>query len=446
MGGGSAIRSRIRFATRPLPWLAIAGDGAARLAIGPRWSGLPLLAACPAIASAADGLLATVAAGVASLAVYLAFVLATRPVVRLPGSRSQVMTEAAIAGVTAACALASMARRRREAELSQAREIADITQRVLLRPVPRRAGPLRLAAWYWSASTGAQVGGDLYEVVSTPRHVRLVIGDVEGKGLPALQTAACVLGVFREAAHEEDSLCAIASRIDASLARQFGDEQFATAVFAQVSPDGRRVELLNCGHPPPLLLSPARPRFIDTGTTGLPLGLSALGAGPRILVMIPFAPGEDILFYTDGISEARNKTGDFFPLADSPALRGPPDPDTLIERLSNEVTRHVGHDPDDDAALLLIARPPPPPLAPPWRRASLSPDAVIADCRGDGQSSTRWWQTGHSGTNRCQARPHLRSFPDGAKHHAGLGEDRVSAGARRPGTRRGRARRSLPIG
>ena len=347
---------------RPLPWLAIAGEGTARLALGPRWGGLRLLAVTPAIASAADGMLATVAAGIASLAVYLAFVLTVRPVVRVPGSRPDVMTEAAILGVTVACALASMARRRREAELSQAREIADITQRVLLRPVPHRAGPVRLAGWYRSAFTGARVGGDLYEVVSTPRHVRLVIGDAEGKGLPALQAAATVLGLFREAAYEEDSLGAIAGRIEASLARQFNDEQFATAILAQVSPDGDQVELLNCGHPPPLLLGPARPRYIDTGTTSLPLGLGALGPKSRTQVTIPFAPGENILFYTDGISEARNKAGDFFSLADSPALRGPPDPDTLIDRLSSEVARHVGHAPDDDAALLLIARPlhPPP--------------------------------------------------------------------------------------
>jgi serine phosphatase RsbU (regulator of sigma subunit) len=352
---------------RPLPWLAIAGDGGARLELGPRWAGLRLLAVSPAIASAADGMLVTMAAGIASLAVYLAFALVVRPAVGAPGSRSDVMTEAVIAGVTVVCALASKARRRREAELSQAQEIADMTQRVLLPPVPDRAGPLRLAAWYRSAFTGARVGGDLYEVVSTPGHVRLVIGDVEGKGLPALQAAATVLEAFREAAHQEDSLGAIAGRIEASLARQCDCEQFATAILAQVSPDGGKVDLLNCGHPPPLLLGPAPPRCIDTGTTGLPLGLGVLGPGPRIVVTIPFAPGEDILFYTDGISEARNKTGDFFLLADSPALRGPPDPDTLIDRLSAEVTRHVGHALDDDAALLLISRPLPPPLEPPLR-------------------------------------------------------------------------------
>src|SRR5260370_116498 len=163
-------------------------------------SPLRLLPVGPAIAWAADGMLVTVAAGMASLAVYLAFVLTVRPVVRAPGSRSDVMTEAAIAGVTVACALASMVRRRREAELLQAREIADITQRVLLRPVPRRAGPLRLAAWYMSAFTGARVGGDLYEGVSTHPPVRLVIRDVEGQGPPPPPAAAARPWGFRASA------------------------------------------------------------------------------------------------------------------------------------------------------------------------------------------------------------------------------------------------------
>jgi serine phosphatase RsbU (regulator of sigma subunit) len=360
----------MRFAIRPLPWLAIAGDAAARLALGPRWGWLRLLAVGPAIASTADSILLTLAAGMGSLAVFLAFTLAVRPVIGAPVTGSDLMTEAAIAGVTLACAMASMIRRRREAELLQAREIADITQRVLLRPIPRQAGPVRLAAWYRSAFTGARVGGDLYEVVSTSQYVRLVIGDVEGNGLLALQSAATLLGLFREAAHEEDTLTAIAGRIEASLARHFNDEQFATAILAQVSLDGGQVELLNCGHPPPLLLGPARPRSIDTGTS-LPLGLGSLLPEMRTLATIALAPGEDILFYTDGISEARNKTGDLFPLADSPALRGPPDPDTLINRLSSEVTRHVGNALDDDAALLLIARPPAPGTGMPSSRTPL---------------------------------------------------------------------------
>jgi serine phosphatase RsbU (regulator of sigma subunit) len=76
----------------------------------------------------------------------------------------------------------------------------------------------------------------------------------------------------------------------------------------------------------------------------------------RIPVIIPFEPGDAILLYTDGASEARSKAGVFFSLADCAAVRAPPDPATLADRLGDEVIRYVGHEPDDDVALLVIYR------------------------------------------------------------------------------------------
>jgi serine phosphatase RsbU (regulator of sigma subunit) len=332
-----------------LPFAIIAAIGASEVVIGPGWGLLPLLAVGPAVAAAVGGPLYTLAAGAVTLAVCLVFTVGM-----LPGATHRLFL--AVAGVTAVGALASRARGRRDRELAQARLVAEATQKVLLRPVPGRAGPVRLAARYLSASSGARVGGDLYEVVTTPQCVRLVVGDAKGKGLPAAQSAAAVLGVFREAAHEEDSLDAIVSRIEASLARQLSDEQFVTAVLAEVSADGTKIELLSCGHPAPLLLGPARPRFIGPEEGSLPLGLPYLAGVPRIPVTIAFEPGDAVLFYTDGASEARNKAGVFFPLADNAAVRAPPDPATLADRLGDEVIRHTGHAPDDDVALLVIYR------------------------------------------------------------------------------------------
>jgi serine phosphatase RsbU (regulator of sigma subunit) len=262
----------------------------------------------------------------------------------------------AVASVTAASVLASRARRCRDRELAQARLVAEAAQKVVLRPVPRQAGPIRLAARYLSACDGARVGGDLYEVVTTPDCVRLIVGDAQGKGLPALQSAAAVLATFREAAHVEDSLEAIVSRIETGLARQLGHEQFVTAVLAEVSADGAKIELLGCGHPAPLLLSSAHRRFIRLDEGSLPLGLGQLANAPRIPVTISFEPGDAVLFYTDGASEARDKVGAFFPIADSAAVRAAPDPATLADRLVDEVIRYVGHAPDDDMALLVIYR------------------------------------------------------------------------------------------
>lgn len=185
--------------------------------------------------------------------------------------------------------------------------------------------------------------------------MRLVVGDAKGKGLPAVRSAA-VLGVFREAAHEEDSQAAIVSRIETSLARQLGDEQFVTAILAEVSADGTKIELLSCGHPAPPLLGTTHPRFIGPEQGSLPLGLGQLADVPRIPVTIPFEPGDALLFYTDGASEGTEQGGRVLSPANCPAVRAPPDPATLADRLDDELIRYVGHEPDDGVALLAIYR------------------------------------------------------------------------------------------
>jgi serine phosphatase RsbU (regulator of sigma subunit) len=272
------------------------------------------------------------------------------------GQRPAQIMFLAVLGVTAAGVLTGRGRRRRDQELAQTHRIADVAQRVLLRPVPERVGPVGLAVRYQSAASGARIGGDLYDVVTTPDSVRLIVGDVEGKGLPAVASAAAVLGAFREAAHEEDDLTAIAARIETSLARQPDDEHFVTAVLAEISHDGDKMELLSCGHPAPLLVRDGRARLIGSSQNSLPLGLGQLADVPRIPLVSPFEPGDQLLFYTDGVSEARNRAGEFFSLADCASVHARSDPATLVDRVGDEVIRHVGHAPDDDVALLLAYR------------------------------------------------------------------------------------------
>ena len=352
-GVDRAIRYRRGFILLALPFVILVAVGTARALIGPGWGLLPLLAVGPAVAATIGGQRYTLAAGAVAMAGCVLLDLNVRPGADY---RPAQVAFLAAAAVTAAAVLASRARERRERELAQVRVVADSVQQVLLRPVPRQVGPVRLAVRYLSASSGARVGGDLYEVAATPRGVRLIVGDVQGKGLPAVQSAATVLGVFREAAYDEDSLAAIAARIEASLARQLGDEQFVTAVLAEVAADGTKMELLSCGHPAPLLLAESPPRFVSVAEEALPLGLGHLAGPPRIPVTIPFPPGTGILFYTDGASETRNKAGEFFPLAECDAVHDPSEPATLVDRLADEVIEYAGHAPDDDVALLLAYR------------------------------------------------------------------------------------------
>ncbi len=330
------------------------GIAAARLITGSMFGLVPLLAVGPAVAAAIGGAVYTLAAGGLAMMICMMFLLC--PVADATGRRADVVGLVAVAAVTAAGIAASTVRRRREHELAQVRVVAETAQQVVLRPVPLQLGSVRLAVKYLSASSQARVGGDLYDVVDAAAGVRLVVGDAQGKGLPAVQTAAALLGAFRDAAHEEDSLAAIAARIETSLSRQLPDEGFVTAIFAEISADGSKMELLSCGHPTPLLLGEEEPRFVDPGQGSLPLGLGHLGPEPRIPVTIPLHEHDAVLFYTDGATEARNTAGAFFPLASCASVLDPDAYGTLVERLSRELTRYVGHAPDDDVALLLVYR------------------------------------------------------------------------------------------
>lgn len=344
-----------------LPFVILAAVAAVYLVVGPGVGILPLLSLGPAFAALTGDTRFTVLAGVVALA--LSPLLASAE--RLFSSDRDLVAVATIVGVTAASVIASAARRRREKELADVHAIADVAQQVLLPRGPVRSGPVQVAVRYVSATARANIGGDLYEVMAIDDGLRLIIGDVQGKGLPAVKTAAAVLAAFRES-YDIPDLPSVAARIEASLTRQIDDEQFVTAILGEVSHDGSRVALVNYGHPAPLLLPrEGSPRFIEPEEPGLPLGLAHLsdhGApeqspSRRRETTVALGRGDWMLLYTDGVSEARDRSGAFYPLADSAALlRDREDPDRALERLTADVSRHVGHPLDDDAATLLLAR------------------------------------------------------------------------------------------
>ena len=345
-------RSSVQRLLDVLPFLIMGAVAGAAVAFGPKEGVLPLLALGPAFAAVSGGLRKAIAAGVVALV--LCALLAADQIIGSWGGYAR--DSASVVGVTVAAVIACTVRQRRERELAEVRAIAEVAQQVLLGPVPDGARNVRLAVRYMSATSHARIGGDLYEVVTGTSGMRLIIGDVQGKGLVAVKTAATVLGAFREVAYEAASLPMIADRLEISLGRQLSDEQFVTAILAEVSPDGSRIKLLSCGHPPPLLIAGHAGRFVESAVPSLPLGLASLGAVPREVITIPFAPDDQMLFYTDGVSEARNRAGEFYPLPDRALYAEAADPDSALDRLQQDVLQHVGHALDDDAAMLLVRR------------------------------------------------------------------------------------------
>ncbi|WP_078946743.1 PP2C family protein-serine/threonine phosphatase [Streptomyces sp. NRRL B-3648] len=334
-----------------LPVLVVAVVVLVDVAGGAGMVWLPLLAAGPALAATTNGPLGVLGAGLlaAATGTALGTMHGTAP-------RDLAAVLCALLAVTAASGLASVLRGRRERVLAAVRSVAEAAQQALLQPVPETVGPYRVAVRYSAAAAEARIGGDLYALVPTPYGIRLIVGDVRGKGLPAVGTAALVLGVFREAAHDEPDLLAVVGRIERSLARNLGPDDFVTAVVAGCPASGH-LEVVNCGHAPPLLISASgEVEALEADRPAPPLGLRALsGQAPR-LQRLPFEVGGQLLLYTDGVTEARDHTRTFYPLADGVARHVGDEPARTLTALHDELLAHVGGRLHDDAALLLLRK------------------------------------------------------------------------------------------
>ena len=341
------VRSRLLLV---LPFVVMLLVTGANLATGARMGLLALYSLGPAFASVAGSARRALAVGVTALA--LCMLSATYN--GMAGTSRQLAAMLAILGTTGAAILAGAVRRRIEHELSDVRSIAQTAQRVLLRPVPTLAGPMRIAVSYTSATAAARIGGDLYEVAPAPHTTRVIIGDVQGKGLEAVETAALVLGAFREAAPDEPKLAEVGQRLERALNRRLEGEEFVTAILAEVD-DQHCVTMLDYGHPAPLLLrADGRILFAEPPEAAPPLGLAVLGPDGPVPYTLTLGPGDQMLLYTDGVTEARNRRGQFYPLEDRAGLLRNPDPAHALDALRRDLVTHTGGPLADDAAMLLL--------------------------------------------------------------------------------------------
>ncbi|MEV4680486.1 PP2C family protein-serine/threonine phosphatase [Streptomyces kurssanovii] len=259
-------------------------------------------------------------------------------------------------------------RERHEKELVQLRSVAEAAQQVVLRPLPHRVGPLRIASVYLAAEAEAQIGGDLYAAARTADGTRLLIGDVRGKGLEAVGDAALLLGAFRGAAHRQADLPALVAYLEGTVSSDLDDpgaagpggtptEAFITAAVLDVPDDVPAVDMVNCGHPPPLLLRDGEVVALEVRRPAPPLGLTEF-VGPAFTAeTFVFEPGDTLLLYTDGVIEARDQAGTFFPLADRLADCAGRTPQALLDRLRQDLLDHAaGGTLGDDAAMVAVSR------------------------------------------------------------------------------------------
>jgi len=242
----------------------------------------------------------------------------------------------------------SVIRSRREGALIR---INDRVQRAILRPLPAEFGGVAFASHYRSATKQALVGGDLYDVAMTQYGPRFIIGDVKGKGLEAVGRCAAVLAVFRELAFTEPDLVNLATEMDARISKDLEIEDFVTVILADFAPG--RVRIVNCGHHPPVKASagPAELQLMSPAQPVPPLGLHPVPACQDIAL----EPGDRLLFYTDGLIEARDHQGRFLDLCQQSIAEAltEPDLDVAIQHLVGLLVEHAGGRLTDDVLLVL---------------------------------------------------------------------------------------------
>jgi len=325
----------------------------------------PLLIAAPAITAIFASPLPTgVVAGLAVVAQGVIAVLRDRDELFSANHQAQILALLLVgACLVAFCVL----RERRSAELRQVRYVSETAQRLILRPLPKKIGPLRVASTYLAAEAEAQIGGDLYAVARTTSSTRLLIGDVRGKGMPPVNDAALLMDAFHLAGHRQAPLPELADHLNGSvtwnLAQPSGSaepggagETFITAVILDIPDGDGPIAMVTCGHPPPIVVTGGRVTTVDARQPAPPLGLGELAPSRYPVDTFTLGAGDVLLLYTDGTTEARDSSGDFYPLAERVRKWTDCDPDALLHQLGRDLHAHVGGRLGDDAALIAVER------------------------------------------------------------------------------------------
>jgi sigma-B regulation protein RsbU (phosphoserine phosphatase) len=241
-------------------------------------------------------------------------------------------------------------RDRLDQELASAAEM----QRMILPHLLPQSPHLSFAAHY---ETSRHVGGDYYDIVPLPdQQYGVLIADVSGHGAPSAIIMAMIRAVFHTLPDPPVDPPAVLQFINRHFKFLWESPMMATALYAVVDVRARRMRMACAGHLPPLLLHDDTVREIACAGT-IPLLLMDLPSIP--CNEHPIHPGDQVLFYTDGITEREDPHGNMYEtrrLMDAFQASRHAAPQQLVHLLISDVVHFAGsQEASDDQTLLLMA-------------------------------------------------------------------------------------------
>ena len=199
------------------------------------------------------------------------------------------------------------------------------------------------------------LGGDSFDYGVDTDVARIAVFDAMGHGLEAGLLATVAVAAYRNSRRGRLKLAETAAAIDEAIRVRFGSERFVTAVLGELDLASGRFRWIRAGHPAPLLLRGSKVVKTLWGNSGLPLGLGSPGEEADE----GLEPGDQVVFFTDGVTEARAPDGSFFgadrliDLVSRTSAGGTPPPETL-RRLMHSILDHQAGDLQDDATAVLV--------------------------------------------------------------------------------------------
>jgi serine/threonine protein phosphatase PrpC len=201
-------------------------------------------------------------------------------------------------------------------------------------------------------------GGDALDYAVNDDVLHVGVFDAMGHGLAAAGVAAFALSAYRHSRRGGRGLLETYAAMDDAVRDQFPDERYVTAVIAQLDLDMGRLTWISAGHPPPLIIRDGRLARTLSAPPATPLGIPLPGPRP-VLAEESLEPGDLLLVYTDGLTEARHPDGQMFTVAglaefiEREAAAGQTAPETLRRLRHAIVDRQPGQLKDDATAMLV---------------------------------------------------------------------------------------------